>query len=133
MKNLTREKVEVEICGKIYAVKELTLSEKIKLAGSLGEFVKKLAGNAFFKKTDAKNIIFDWVDEISLAELDVDKIILGSIEMLPELLRLSIPDFTDWDNLPESATREILPEVLRVNDFKGFITNFFSLGTALIR
>ena len=133
MKNLTNDKVNVEISGESYEVRELTLSEKIKLIGPLGEILKKIAGNAFFRKSESGSIIFDWNDEVSLAELNIDQIILGTIGALPELLKLSIPEFTDWENLPESETREILPVVLKVNDFKGFIINFFSLGTTIIR
>lgn len=133
MKSLTQEKINVEIFGANYEVRELTLSEKIKLIGPLGEILKKIAGNAFFRKTESGSIKFDWNDEVSLAELNIDQIILGTIGVLPELLKLSIPDFTDWELLPESQTREILPVVLKVNDFKGFIINFFSLGTTIIR
>ena len=133
MKNFTKEKVSVELSGKSYEVRELTLGEKIKLLSPMGEIIKKIAGNAFFRKSESGGIIFDWNDEVSLAELNIDQLILGTIGVLPELLTLSIPEFTDWENLPESETREILPEVLKVNDFKGFITNFFSLGTAIIR
>ena len=123
----------VTIQGKEYKVRELSLAQKIKVVGFLGNLVKDLTRNAFFRKDENGNIHFDWNDEVSLAELNVDKIILSSLETLPELLKLSIPDFTDWDNLPESQTREILPVVMTVNDVKGFVINFFSLATAIIR
>ena len=50
-----------------------------------------------------------------------------------ELLKLAVPDFNDWDNLPESESRALLLKVIELQDFKGFIINFFSLGTAIIR
>ena len=71
--------------------------------------------------------------EVSLADLNVDKIILNALDILPELLTLSIPDFKDWDNLPESKTREALGKVLEVNDFKGFVVNFISSAAKIIR
>lgn len=133
MKGFIREYETVNIEGKDYNVRELSLAEKNKLIGSLGEFVKDIAKNAFFRKSDAGDISFNFIDEISLADLNIDKIILSAIDVLPELLKLSVPDFKDWDNLPESESRSILHKILEVNDFKGYIANFFSLATAIIR
>lgn len=133
VKKFNQEEINVEILGKQYQVRELSLAEKIKIIGGLGEFVKNLARNAFFKKNENGNIALSFVDEVNFADLNIDKILLGTIEILPEILKLSIPDFKDWDNLPESQSREILLKVLEVNDFKGFIANFFSLGKAIIR
>ena len=132
MNNLVKDNISVNIAGKDYKVRELSLAQKIKLIGNIGEFIRDIAKNAFFKKNEAGNIIFSFSDEISLAELNIDKIILTSVGVLPELLALSVPDFNDWDNLPESDTRNVLNEVLKVNDFKGFIANFFSLAKTAI-
>ena len=123
----------VLIRGTEYKVRELSLAQKNKLLGTVGGFVRKIFNNAFFRKNEAGGISFSFIDEVSLAELDFDKIILSSIEAAPELLRMAIPDFTDWDNLPESASREALLKAAEVQDFKGYITNFFSLGNAIIR
>ncbi|MBQ3456971.1 MAG: hypothetical protein IJG36_11070 [Synergistaceae bacterium] len=133
MKDLTRDKVCANIQGKEYQLRELSLSEKNKLIGGLGEFINNIAKNAFFKKSDDGGISFNFIDEISLAELNIDKIILGAVNILPELLKLAVPDFNDWDNLPESESRALLLKVIELQDFKGYITNFFSLGTAIIR
>lgn len=133
MKDFVRKYPTVNIEGKDYNLRELSLSEKNKLIGGLGEFIKDLAKNAFFKKSDDGGISFNFIDEISLAELNIDKIILGAIDILPELLKLAVPDFKDWDNLPESESRAILIKAVEVQDFKGFIANFFSLGTAIFR
>ena len=97
------------------------------------KFSAVIAKNAFFKKADSGSISFNFIDEISLAELNVDKIIMNTLEVLPELLALSIPDFKDWDNLPESETREALGKVLEVNDFKGFVINFIFSAAKIIR
>ena len=132
MNNLVKDNISVNIAGKDYKVRELSLAQKIKLIGNIGEFIRDIAKNAFFKKNEAGNIIFSFSDEISLAELNIDKIILTSVGVLPELLALSVPDFNDWDNLPESDTRNVLNDVLKVNDFKGFIANFFSLAKTAI-
>lgn len=133
MEKLTSEKVVVSIQGKEYTLRELSLAEKINIIGGLGDFIKDLAKNAFFKKSDDGGIAFNFIDEISLAELNIDKIILGAVNILPELLKLAVPDFKDWDNLPESESRAVLIKAIEVQDFKGFIANFFSLGTAIIR
>lgn len=133
MDKLVREKVTASIQGKEYTLRELSLWEKIRLLDGIGEFIKDIAKNAFFKKSDDGSISFNLIDEISLAELNVDKIILSAVNVLPELLRLAVPDFTDWDNLPESESRAVLSKVLEIQDFKGFIANFISLAAAAIR
>lgn len=133
MKEFVREYPTVNIEGKDYNLRELSLSEKINLIGGLGDFIKNFAKNAFFKKSDDGGISFNFIDEISLAELDIDKIILGAVNILPELLKLAVPDFTDWDNLPESESRAVLLKAVEIQDFKGFVFNFFSVGTAIIR
>lgn len=133
MDKLVREKVCVNIQGKEYQLRELSLSEKIKLLGGIGDFIKDITKNAFFKKNDKGAISFNLIDEISLADLNVDKIILSAVNILPELLKLAVPDFTDWDNLPESESRAVLLKVVEIQDFKGFIVNFISLATTAIR
>ena len=133
MDEFVRKNVVVNILGKEYAVKELSLAQKNKLLGVVGEFIRDIAGNAFFRRDDTGELHFNFVDEVSLAELNIDRIILTSIDATPELLRLSIPDFKDWDNLPESASREALNKAIEVQDFKGYIGNFISAATNLIR
>ena len=133
MKEFIREYETVNIEGKDYSLRELSLSEKIKLLGGVGSFIKDIAKNAFFRKNDNGSISFNFIDEVSLAELNIDKIILSSLEILPELLKLSIPDFNGRDNLPETETRNILIKAVELNDFKGFIANFFSLAASIIR
>ena len=133
MDKLVRDNVCINIQDKEYQLRELSLAEKINLIGGLGDFIRDIAKNAFFKKNDNGGISFTFIDEISLAELNIDKIILGAVNILPELLKLSVPDFNDWNNLPESETRSVLIKAVEIQDFKGFISNFFSVGTAIIR
>ena len=133
MDEFVHKKIVVNILGKEYAVKELTLAQKNKLLGVVGGFLKDIAANAFFRKDDSGGLHFNFADEVSLAELNIDRIILCSIDATPELLRLSIPDFKDWDNLPESASRDALLKSLEVQDFKGHLSNFISAGAAIIR
>jgi hypothetical protein len=128
---LDNKDVTVSIQGKEYKVKELSLAQKNRLLGSAGEVLRSIANNAFFRKNEAGGLSFSFIDEVSLAELNFDKIILTSIEATSELLRMAIPDFKDWDNLPESASREALRKAVEVQDFKGYIANFFSLAKAL--
>ena len=132
MENLIKEKVNVSILGKDYEVKELTFAQKNKLLKNLEGFISSLASHAFFRKNNNGNLAFSFIDEVSLAELNIDKIFLSSIDAMSELLKLSIPDFSDWDNLPESASRAALIKAVEVQDFKGYIANFFSLGAAVI-
>ena len=133
MKDFVREYNTVNIEGNDYNIRELSLTEKIKLISGLGDFIKNIARNAFFRKNDDGGITFNLIDEISLADLNIDKIILDAVNILPELLKLSVPDFNEWDNLPESETRVVLLKAVEAQDFKGFIANFFSVGTTIIR
>lgn len=133
MDKLVREKVIVSIQGNEYTLRELSLAEKINLIGGLGDSIKDITRNIFFKKNDDDGVKLNFTDEISFAELNIDKIILTAVNIFPELLKLSVPDFNNWDNLPESETRAVLLKVVELQDFKGFIANFFSVGTAIIR
>ena len=133
MKDFVREYDTVNIEGKDYNIRELSLAEKNKLVGSIGDFIRDIARNAFFRKNDDGGLSFSFIDEISLADLNIDKIILSAVDILPELLKLSVPDSNDWDNLPESEARTVLMKAVEVQDFKGYIANFFSLVTAIIR
>ena len=133
MKEFIQENFSVEIQGKEYKLRELSLAQKIKFLNPISSLIQDLAKHVFFKKTDEGKISFNFFDEVSLAELNIDKIILGSIEIIPEILAMSIPDFQAWDNLPESQTREILSKIIEINDFKGFIANFISLAAKVIR
>lgn len=132
MSDFVREYPTVNIEGNEYRLRELSLAEKNKLLGGLGEFVRNIARNAFFKKNDEGGISFNFVDEVSLADLNIDKIILSAVNILPELLKLAVPDFQEWDSLPESESRDILRSVIDIQDFKGYIANFFSLGKMII-
>ena len=133
MKEFVQDTVTVSILGKDYSVKELTLAQKNKLLAVVGEFIRDIAANAFFRKDDTGGLHFNFADEVSLAELNIDRIILSSIDATPELLRLAIPDFKDWDNLPESASREALVKAVEVQDFEGYIANFIPVWKAIIR
>ena len=132
MKNFVREYKTVNIEGKDYNLRELSLAEKNKLLGTIGEFIRNITNNIFFKKNDEGGFSVNFIDEISLAELNVDKIILSAVDVFPELLKLSVPDFKDWDNLPESEARDVLLKAVEAQDFKGYISNFFLLGKSLI-
>lgn len=133
MKEAIQDFHTVEILGNEYKIHELTLAEKIKLLAPIEDTLRDIAKNTFFKKTDNKSILFDFNDEVSLADLNIDKILVYFIQQLPEILKLSVPDFNDWENLAESQSREAVKKILQVNDFKGFIANFISLGTAIFQ
>ena len=133
MKSFVREYDKVNIEGKDYDVRELSLAEKNKLLENLKPLIRSLATNAFFKKDGEGHINFVWIDEVSFADLNIDEIILSSVDILPELLKLAVPGFKDWDNLPESESRSVSVKAVALQDFKGYIAHFFSLGTAIIR
>ena len=133
MKEFLQEDFSVQIQGKEYKLRELSLAQKIKILSPITSFIQDLAKHTFFKKTEEGKILFNFFDEVSLAELNIDKIILSSIDIIPELLAMSIPDFKDLDKLPESETREALSKIIEINDFKGFIANFISLAAKVIR
>ena len=125
--------MNVTILGKDYPVRELSLAHKNKLLGSIGELIQSIAKHAFFKKDGNGGFSFNFDDEVGLDALNIDSLILSSINALPELLALAIPDFNDWDNLPESQSREALKVAVDVQDLKGYFANFFSLFANIIR
>ena len=126
--------MNVTILGKEYPVRELSLAQKNKLLGGIGEIIRSISKHAFFKKDGiGEGNFFSFDDEVGLDELNIDSIILSSINALPELLALAIPDFTDWDNLPESESREALKAAVQVQDLKGYFANFFSLFMNITR
>ena len=125
--------MNVTILGKDYTVRELSLAQKNKLLGGIGEIIRSIAKHAFFKKNNDGGISFSFDDEVALDTLNIDSLIISSVHALPELLALAVPDFTDWDNLPESESREALKVAVQVQDLKGYFANFFSLFNSLFR
>ena len=123
----------VTILGKDYTVRELSLAQKNKLLGGIGEIIRSIAKHAFFKKNNDGGISFSFDDEVALDTLNIDSLIISSVHALPELLALAVPDFTDWDNLPESEAREALKVAVQVQDLNGYFANFFSLFMSIIR
>ena len=85
MKEFAEKDIKVKISGEEYQIKELSLAQKIKIIGGIAEFIRDIAKNAFFKKSDNGSLTFNFIDEISLAELNVDKIIMNTLDVLPEL------------------------------------------------
>ena len=127
------EKRTVKIRGQEYVLRELSLAEKIRVVGPIGEFINEMVSHVFIRKDGSGGIKVEIPDTISVAELKVDKALMSSANALPEILAMSVPDFKDWDNLSESETREPLTAVMEVNDFAGFVVNFISLAGKAIR
>ena len=123
----------VTILGKDYPVRELSLAQKNKLLGGIGNIIQSIAKHAFFKKNNDGGISFSFDDEVGLDTLNIDSLIISSLNALPDLLALAVPDFKNWDNLPESESREALKVALDVQDLKGYFANFFSLFMSIIR
>ena len=127
------EKRTVKIRGQEYVLRELSLAEKIRVVGPIGEFINEIVSHVFIRKDGSGGIKVEIPDTLSVAELKVDKALMSSANALPEILAMSVPDFKDWDNLSESETREPLTAVMEVNDFAGFVVNFISLAGKAIR
>ena len=127
------EKRTVKIRGQEYVLRELSLAEKIRVVGPIGEFINEMVSHVFIRKDGSGGIKVEIPDTLSVAELKVDKALMSSANALPEILAMSVPDFKDWDNLSESETREPLTAVMEVNDFAGFVVNFISLAGKAIR
>lgn len=127
--------MNVTILGKEYLVRELSLAQKNKIMHDSGvdEILRNAFKHVFVKKNGKGSLSFDCDDEIGLDSINADSLILSSIDALPELLALAIPDFKDWDNLPESESREALKAAVEVQDFKGYFANFFSLFMNITR
>ena len=130
---LENREATVRIRDKEYKVRELSLAQKNKLLGTVGESIRSILNSAFFRKTESGGFTINFIDEVTLAELNIDKIILTSVDATPELLRMAIPGFTDWEDLPESESREALIKAVEVQDFMGYITTFFSAGATIFR
>ena len=126
--------MNVTILGKDYPVRELSLAQKNKLLGGIGDTLQSVLKHAFFKKDrSGKGNFFSFDDEVGLDTLNIDSLIISSVNALPDLLALAVPDFKNWDNLPESESREALKVALDVQDLKGYFANFFSLFNSLFR
>lgn len=123
----------VTIKGKEYPVRELSLAQKNNLLGNIGELLRSVFKHAFFKKDGKGSFSFGFDDEVGLDALNIDALIISSINALPQLLAMAVPDFNDWDNLPESETREALQKAIDVQDLKGYFSTFFSLFKAVFR
>ena len=123
--------MNVTIMGKEYSARELSLAQKNKLLAPISGLIKDIAKHAFFKKNNDGGISFGFDDEVGLDQLNIDNILLNALEILPQLLVLAVPDFNDWDNLPESESRSVLDVVYPLQDFGGYISSFFSrlMGT----
>lgn len=124
-KEFAPEIKSVTIRGHEYKLREMSLAEKIRVLGPIAEIILK---NIAIKRPDGKGFEFDIPERFNLSELNVDQMLMTSTDALPEILKLSVPDFADWDNLPESETREPLLRVMEANDFLGFALNFISVA-----
>jgi hypothetical protein len=129
----TPEKRTVTIRGQKYTLRELSLAQKIRVVGPVAEFINEIVRNVFIRKDSSGGIKIDIPDTLSIADLKVDRVLMSSVEALPEILALSVPDFKEWDNLSETETRQPLAAVMEINDFAGFVVNFISLAGKAIR
>ena len=132
-KEFIDKKQTVQIRGQEYSIRELSLAQKIKVLGHVSELINDVVKNIFIKKDGNGGIKIEIPDNLSAADLNIERILMNSINALPEILALSVPDFKDWDNLSESDTREPLLLAMKINDFAGFAANFISLAGNAIR
>ena len=128
------EKRTVTIRGQAYPLREMSLSEKIKVLGPIAEALHEAVRVIGLKRSESGGGFgIDVPEKFSLADLQIETVLMRSALTLQSILEKSIPDFTDWDSLPESETREPLKAAIEVNDFLGFLLNFIHLGASAIR
>lgn len=128
------EKRTVTIRGQAYPLREMSLSEKIEVLGPIAEALNEAVKVIGLKRSEGGGGFgIDVPERFSLSDLQIEAVVIRSAKTLKAILEKSIPDFTDWDNLPESQTREPLKAAVEVNDFLGFLLNFIHLGASAIR
>ena len=128
------EDMMVEIRGKEYRVREMTLAEKRKIFSPVVDFFKNVIKDVKIKRTPQGGIDFVLPDEgIQISDIKIEEILYSFLDFMPDMLSMSIPDFKEWDTLSESETREPLEKAMQINDFGGFVINFISFMTAPIR
>lgn len=128
------EKRTVMIRGQAYPLREMSLSEKIEVLGPIAEALNEAVKVIGLKRAESGGGFgIDVPEKFSLSDLQIETVLMRSARTLKAILEKSIPDFTDWDNLPESQTREPLKVAVEVNDFLGFLLNFIHLGASAIR
>lgn len=128
------EKRTVTIRGQAYPLREMSLSEKIEVLGPIAEALNEAVKVIGLKRSEGGGGFgIDVPERFSLSDLQIEAVVIRSAKTLKAILEKSIPDFTDWDNLPESQTRGPLKAAVEVNDFLGFLLNFIHLGASAIR
>ena len=130
------EKRTVTIRGQAYPLREMSLAEKIEALGPIAEALNEAVKVIGLKRSESGGGFgIDVPEKFSLADLQIEAVVIRSAKTLKAILEKSIPipDFTDWNNLPESQTREPLKAAVEVNDFLGFLLNFIHLGASAIR
>ena len=128
------EKRTVMIRGQEYPLREMSLSEKIEVLGPIAEALNEAVKVIGLTRSESGGGFgIDVPERVSLADLQIEAVVIRSAKTLKAILEKSIPDFTDWDNLPESETREPLKAAVEINDFLGFLLNFIHLGASAIR
>lgn len=128
------EKRTVTIRGQEYLLREMSLSEKIDVLGPIAEALSEAVKVIGLKRSEGGGGFgIDVPERFSLSDLQIEAVVIRSAKTLKAILEKSIPDFTDWGNLPESQTREPLKAAVEVNDFLGFLLNFIHLGASAIR
>lgn len=128
------EKRTVTIRGQEHLLREMSLSEKIDVLGPIAEALSEAVKVIGLKRSEGGGGFgIDVPERFSLSDLQIEAVVIRSAKTLKAILEKSIPDFTDWDNLPESQTREPLKAAVEVNDFLGFLLNFIHLGASAIR
>lgn len=109
VKTFAAEVQKTQIADQTYTVRELTLTEKIRVFAPIADQLKDAIKNG-------------------VERIDLVSFLTNSADVLDNLLKLSVPECKNWSEIPESMTREALSKVLEVNDFGGFFVNFLALA-----
>lgn len=127
------EKVTVTIRGQEYIVRELSFVEKVEVLGPLSEMLSNALKVIKFGKDENDRFKMNVPEGFTLGDINIGGMILSGLNAIPKLLAKSIPEFEDWDNLPESESREAISKALAKNDLGGFIVNFIMAAVRVIR
>ena len=110
------EKRTVTIRGQEYTIREMSLSEKIDVLGPIAEALNEAVKVIGLKRSEGGGGFgIDVPERFSLSDLQIEAVVIRSAKTLKAILEKSIPDFADWDNLPESQTREPLKAAVEVD------------------
>jgi hypothetical protein len=112
--------------GKEYEFKEMTLAGKMHVLSLIPESFERFLRNFRIKQTPDGGMRLEVAEETTFADVQLDRLIASSAEALLYMLGKSFPSYEgDWNELPESETRNAIVYAMLLNGWGAFIQNFF--------